>query len=394
MMENNIVYDNFYLGYQRFHVDNEKGGYLWYCGNLTYYFDFPEITGDDRMNGFYTEELTDTGATFCLDSNNPKVMSPDNNNPFKLDCEKCGCANWTFSYDADSNILTSSLDMAGSQHLLVALTRIGDPPPVTDDEVSSRGACDFDEGGTDSLPVDQSPSASASVATAHKKGNPARGPFLSRKYLPADVTASAVAAAPPPAATNPDTSTDSSYDHCYRINKFSDYQVQWTLDADKELLTLAVSASTEFFGNSTYVAMGFRPRGRESGDEVTAEGTGRHCNFGMQGADIVVGSAGGVQNMYAAVYYGAPIPDSSLKISDGHAEEVAGRMVLSFTRPLVGGYLNVHYNDTTSILSYGADVIYAVGSTNGDSLKYHGHTRGLRYMDWESPDLILAPLKC
>jgi hypothetical protein len=154
--------------------------------------------------------------------------------------------------------------------------------------------------------------------------------------------------------------------------------------------------------DTTWVAIGFRPLSRSSELDLAAEGTGHHMNFGMQGADIVAGSvAGGVRTMYAALYTGPPSPDASLQISDASVEilpaqgDAAGadRVVLTFTRPLVGGYLLAHYGNNASIDTGFSDIIWAVGLDSPSSdvgCAYHDNIRGLRVIDWEHPEIAMV----
>jgi len=385
LMENNIVYDGISMGYQRFYVDNNDGGYLWYCGNLTNFADEPEITGSSRKNGFKPVVLpdeTDSNVTFCLDSDKIAVMGRGNSNPFKDGCAGCDCANWTISYDSISDLLFSELSMAGSQHLKVALQRAGDPAQMTDD-FPDRLICDFSDGGRDSVPV------------VMGNSNVVQCPFMKHRGTGTETLSKTESKSMNRSVSTDKTEslsipvTKSEYDHCYRINKLTDFQLQWTLDTMAEELRVSVSASAEIFGDSSYIAVGFRPMSRYNDAELTAEGTGRHMDFGMEGADIVLGSWQGVSRLYAAVYYGAPVPDTSLDISAENAGVSSGRVFLSFTRPLVSGYLLAQYNQSASIVSPAADIIYAVGSADDTGAHYHGHTRGLRFMDWEHPELNL-----
>ena len=69
---------------------------------------------------------------------------------------------------------------------------------------------------------------------------------------------------------------------------------------------MALSANTEAFGGSNaYVAIGFRPLSLSNNSSFIAAGTGIPQEFGMRGADIVLGGAeGGIKTFYAAEYTG------------------------------------------------------------------------------------------
>lgn len=390
LFENNIVYDGIDMGYQRFYVEGSgvKGGSLWYCGNLTNFGDHDEITGNDRKNGFKPLVFPsdkDHNITFCLDSESVVVMGPNNENPFMDGCSGCDCGNWTISYNADDDSLSSQLSMSGSdghthsKHLWTSLKRVGDAPYV--EHISNYYDCDFDEGGADAVPVDRTPS----VSTAAVGGG---CPFLrKRKDTAALLSPSTTVIESKPASVV-------SYDYCYRLNRLTDYLIQWTLDSANGIIHISVSASADIYGNDTYVAVGFRPASRISSDELQAEGSGHHMNFAMQGADIVTASeTGGIRTMYADLYTGPPVLDDSLKITDASVVMSDGRVTASFTRPLVGGYLLAHYNEEYSIVSPAADVLYAVGqdtegAQEGDvGIDYHGQARGMRVINWEEPNI-------
>ena len=108
---------------------------------------------------------------------------------------------------------------------------------------------------------------------------------------------------------------------------------------------MALSANTEAFGGSNaYVAIGFRPLSLSNNSSFIAAGTGIPQEFGMRGADIVLGGAeGGIKTFYAAEYTGPPIADNnnSLDIYNATVEfnVKSGRTTLTFMRPLVSGYL-------------------------------------------------------
>ena len=250
-------------------------------------------------------------------------------------------------------------------------------------------------------------------------------------------TAAAVART---SASGTTASSSSDLAHCYTLNERAGYQLAWTLDTDAQTLRCTVSAPVitsssssssatasigagtadedeeQDFTNTTWVAIGFRPLSRANQLYLPLLGTGHHMNFGMEGADIVAGSiGGGVRTMYAALYTGPPTPDDSLKISDATVEVTVDadgankRVVLSFTRPLVGGYLNTHYNNNASINTGFSDIIWAsgldvtttttgssrsnssnIGSEGDTGCNYHNKLRGLRFIDWLSPEIAMV----
>ena len=420
LFENNIVYDELaHMGYQRFYVEGtgDSAGSLWYCGRLTNYADFDEITGDDRLNGFKAlkvPEAGDTSVTFCVDSDNPDVMPT--NNPFKVGCTRCDCANWTLTYDDSTDTLVSQLSMSGSEghthskHMWTTLRRTGPAPTITDDDVAPHGkdfSCDFEEDGRDSGPVDRGDSPLKTHDYLVKKAGMGRGggcPHMkSRATVPSVPTLTENVMLKKRQAD--------SYDHCYVINEHADFRLAWTLDSENELLHVSISSSSLNDDNTTYVAVGFRPMSRSYSRMLPYQGTGKHMNFAMEGADIVAGSLnGGLRSLYAALYTGPPIPDTSLKISNSSVSLVDGRVVVSFTRPLVGGYLYENYGNDASINTGYADIIWAVGvdtpvdknsgmeanaDSNDSGCEYHNNLRGLRFVNWEDPTIAMVDLwKC
>ena len=446
VFENNIVYDELAsMGYQRFYVEGTgaTASNLWYCGKLTNYSDFEEVTGDDRLNGFRAlkfPEEGDSSVTFCLDTDNTAVLN-GGMNPFQVGCSHCDCANWTIAYDESTDALVSQLSMSGSEghthskHVWVSLKRAGPAPVITDEDVPGHGdafSCAFEENGRDSEPVDRGDSPLPSSSHHHHlplsdsgTGGAGNGcPHMKR--LQANKVASASPLLPALSENHLTTkkanklqqsssssSSSSSYDHCYVINKYSDYRIAWSLDLPRQLLHVSVSAPppSADTDNHTYVAVGFRPMSRSSAPPLAKQGTGRHMNFGMEGADIVAGSVGrGLRSLYAELYTGPPVVDTSLQLSDSSVEVVGGRVVVSFTRPLVGGYLYANHGSEDSIVSGYADIIWAVGlDTDSTSVsdgggdddgggggggeagcEYHSNTRGLRFMDWEDPTIAMV----
>ena len=304
----------------------------------------------------------------------------------------------------------------------VALHRTGPAPVISDEDVSGHGTgftCEFEDGGRDSVPVDRGGSplhheelmTQPQINSGDKAGAAGGCPHMKRlnaNKMTTSVADTAVAAS----ASLKKALAASSHDHCYVINQHSDFRLAWTLDVAKEMLHVSISAPPASGGNinSTYVAVGFRPQSRVASVPLTKQGTGRHMNFAMEGADIVAGSVqGGLRSLYAALYTGPPIPDDSLQISESSVQLEDGRVVLSFSRPLVGGYLFAHYGNEGSIISGAADIIWAVGTdspagrpsgeegedANTSGCEYHSNTRGLRFIDWEDPAVAMVDVwKC
>lgn len=263
-------------------------------------------------------------------------------------------------------------------------------------------SCEFDEGGRDSVPVIfpdsiiskhrllQQQSAGRSSQRANKEV--ASGcPFLRKRSLTCNNASPAVN------SKTKTTASSSSYDYCYSLNAQAGYQLQWSLDTDNQVLHCAVSAPAE--NKSTYVAIGFRPLSRSVDSTLTEQNTGHHMNFGMAGADIVAGSVdGGIRLLYAEDYTGAPVVSSALTISNATVtyDEKNQRVVLSFTRPVIGGYMLSMYGNNASIVSGQADILWAIGSdlATGSSsdveIDYHYNTRGMRVIDWENPEIAFA----
>lgn len=380
LMEDNIAYDNGKIGYQRFYVEGygDTAGSMWYCGAFYNYTNYVEQAGSSRLNGFKATAAADNSVTFCLDTSNKNVTgSPLHANTFKKDCVSCECANWTLVYNPENEILSSQMSMSGSdghtpsKHLWVELKRHADGPSVSDDDMPPHGGqftCDFSEGGRDSEPVDR-----GCPFHHHKTAAPSNIEDTDPKEINAKERGGVIA-----------------YRHCYVLNKATNYQLQWTLEGD--ILHIAVSAATK--STSEYVAIGFRPLSRDTDNSVSYLGTGRHMNFGMQGADIVVGSVdAGVRQMYAALYTGPPdLSPNNMKIDDAKVSYSDGITVLSFSRHVVDGYLYNKYNIEASIVSGMADILWAVGYDSSDAentCQYHENRRGLRYIDWENPEIAM-----
>ena len=427
LFENNLVYGRQKMGYQRFYVEGSgsTAGTLWYCGSLTNFSDSPaEQTGSSRLNAFKPvlfPSTSELNVTYCLDSTDKDVMGKADLNPFQKGCITCDCANWTIAYDPDREVLISQMSMSGSdghthsKHMWAELKKIGPPPKVEAGYMPGHGSnfsCEFSEGGRDSTAVNRTwlsdiHHGAASVSSV--QDNKASGAFLSGGAgggCPFSKLFSSVAAKPGQTVRGSAPHQASApLDHCYTLNDRSGFNLAWTLDTAAETLTCSVSAPILRNAdgtdnrNSTYVAIGFRPLSRSFEQRLIAQGTGHHMNFGMEGADIVAGSiSGGVRTMYAALYTGPPSPDASLKLLSSKVEvqespEEGARVVLTFTRPLVGGYLYANYGNNASINTGAADIIWAVGLDSGSSdvgCNYHDNNRGMRVIDWGNPEIAMV----
>jgi hypothetical protein len=405
LFSNNIFYDSESIGYQRFYVEGygETAGNLWYCGNISHYFDGYGVTGDGRLNGYKAVSYSAEAATFCLDTDNPEVLAGFNN-PFQSLCSGCDCSNWTIAYDAASDTLSTQLSMGAaegethSKHLWSTLTRTGPAAEISDEEMPGHGedfSCDFSDGGRDTAPIDaEDPLKSGCPFFKHTRGRPLTMGSTPHAHPPA-APAAATTTTAATAATAAIAASATTYEHCYVLNELTGYRLEWTLDAENEVLHCRVSVPAE--EGSTWAAIGFRPLSRSADPTLIKEGSGHHMDFGMQGADIVVGSANeGLRSLYAELYTGPPVPDSSLKVTDTDVLLQMGRLSVSFTRPLVGGFLAANYNSTASIVSFDADIIWAIGSDaagtdegNPSTCDYHDNRRGMRYVDWESPEIAM-----
>ena len=61
------------------------------------------------------------------------------------------------------------------------------------------------------------------------------------------------------------------------MSKAADYTLSWTLDEPNQALWVSVSVPA-MFGNSTWVALGFRPLSRSMKPGLLDIGTGHHMN--------------------------------------------------------------------------------------------------------------------
>eukprot|EP01031_Cornospumella_fuschlensis_P024943 gene24941-30136_t len=404
LFEDNLLYDNVMIGYQRFYVEGtgSTAGTLWYCGALSNFSNSVEQTGTNAFKPLVFPLPTDSSVTFCLDSDNPDTMGFYN--PFRKGCTACECSNWTITHNPADDSLALQVMMSGqelgSYHLWADLTRIGPAPVISDADMPGHGSnfsCEFTAPGRDSVPV-VFPNTTKNDRLAPNKPPQRESqaslgsgcPFMKKRLM-----------AGQEASSNGSNSnghmTKSSYDHCYVLNSVVGLRLSWTLDTENELLRCSVAAPVPDINaaNSTYVAVGFRPLSRSMNPTLSDKGTGHHMNFGMQGADIVAGSVGGgVRVLYAEEYTGAPVPSDALKISEAAVQFSDGFVTMSFTRPLVGGYMHTQYGSDASIVSGDCDILWAVGSDvtagNEVQLDYHFNQRGLRVVDWVSPEIAMA----
>jgi hypothetical protein len=276
-----IPYD--LTGYQHFYLEGSgpTAGRLWYCGALVVWIDRPETTPFDIF--IAQPPRDDSSVTFCYDSKTYPQVAKYGPFPFETapNCTGCSCANWTLSL-LDNNTLSSTMTTAGNaKHLAVNLKRVGPAPKIDESAMPKHGGngsfCNFT--GVDSKP----------------NGYPNGCPFSNSIQV-----------------TRAREHTE--YDHCFVLNEFTGYQIEWTVEQKTQELNLRVSASDPASGNG-YVAVGFRPLGRVRGDPRLIDmETGAQNNFGMRGADIVVGHATGFKNMYASEFTGPPSDANYLKL--------------------------------------------------------------------------------
>jgi len=443
LLEANLYYDQVTtnMGWQRFYVQGYGGsaGTLHYCGSLSHFSNVVENSGELRLNGFLAQSPYPTrngsvsAVTFCLDSNNPDVMGATN--PFRADCTGCGCANFTLFSDnsgsdqpeSNSSRLSLRVSMSGgSKHLHVDLQRVAPSPAVSDGDLALHGenfTCEFHDEGRDAKPVERR----GGHAQAQKSGaggcpfqmgisGGAEGEASPHTKKPVGPTETpnekkgtvgvASTNSNPKAELLETTSKGDDLEHCYYLSKAAGFTLSWTLDEPNQALAVAVSAPATF-GNSTWVALGFRPLSRSLKPGLLEMGTGHHMNFGMAGADIVAGSVDkGVRTLYAEDFTGAPVNASYLQLSNSSVRRSGGkegeeeRVTLSFTRPLVGGYLMSEWGVEASLLSktaleFEGDILWAMGEDGSDDgeeaeaagsgCAYHENTRGLRVVDWVNP---------
>jgi hypothetical protein len=274
------------------------------------------------------------------------------------------------------------------------LTRIGDGPNITNDDVAGHGSnfsCEFYENGRDSAPVRRNFEANTEASSSEISRTHTHPCPFHRIQKSTDFDL----------ATNKNIVKDhtSEFEYCYVMNMLMDYRIKWRLHSLSQSLRIEISANN-LEGNS-WVGIGFRPLSRvvDADYSLDAMGTGHHNEFGMIGADIVLASLKhGVRQAYATIYTGPPEVDDSLEISDVRVSNDNGRITLAFTRPLVSGYLSKHYNFNASIATGYADLLWAVGedSDDGDlNIAYHYSQRGMRLINWMDPTIALKDVwKC
>lgn len=185
------------------------------------------------------------------------------------------------------------------------------------------------------------------------------------------------------------------FQHCYVMNQHSELVLEWTVDRQTKHLTIQISALAPF-GEKSYIAVGFRPfsNGGVADSGLLAQlGTGPEELFGMKGADIVLGHAGGAQTMHATSFAGEPELDAALGIQNASVIFDKGRVILRFSRPFVSGRLARELASDpsapmASVLTPGNDLLWAVGAmSSGGRPSYHRNVRGLRpFMEWEHPE--------
>eukprot|EP00928_Gymnodinium_smaydae_P027537 TRINITY_DN21271_c0_g3_i1.p1 TRINITY_DN21271_c0_g3~~TRINITY_DN21271_c0_g3_i1.p1 ORF type:complete len:467 (-),score=42.74 TRINITY_DN21271_c0_g3_i1:197-1552(-) len=370
VFQNMIPYDGGAdRAWQRFYVEasGETSGNLWYCnGFSTSFAGAGARTKGSKTDLFQAQKhsQTDRQVTFCMASETGRIVWPVSS----LGCTGCDCGNWTLTLNGEGNVLESSLSMAGARghthakHLSVKMSRVGLPAAVRF-PMPGHGkdfVCDFE--GRDGHPIDYRPKGCPYADLSWRNEQKLTS---SLSYL-------------------------SNFQHCYMVNRHTDYILEWTTDSSKSHVFIQVSASA-MFGENSYIAIGFRPLSQaQSLPSELAAHTGLENLFGMTGADIVAGSKSGVKTMYAELYTGPPVDDASLQVEDASVTFVNGRIILSFVRPIVSGKLG-HLN--ISMFTPGNDILYAVGESSSDGIAYHGNLRGLRpSIDWEKPDVSMHSL--
>lgn len=314
-----------------------------------------------------------SSVTFCLTKWDGYVED-EHPFPFKtLGCYSeghgCECFNWTMRIDVSHTELEYRARMAGSprhthsMHLFVDLRRVGEAPAIDMKMPGEEGrsfTCDY--AGRDGQLV-----------------NFNACPFTS---VPEHA-----------APAMPEAVRGGGYSHCYVLNKMVGVILEWELDEAQALLRVQASAPAPF-GDASYIALGFRPWGAASGVKARSMGTGREHRFGMRGADIVLGHAGGLETMYAEEFTGPPERDDSLPVSDGTVAMAEGWISMSFTRPLVGGRLHKRYGINASIASDASDMMWSVGRwlPQLHLAEGHGVRRGWREVNWTDPEADTRPL--
>mmetsp|Transcript_9205 Transcript_9205/g.13812 ORF Transcript_9205/g.13812 Transcript_9205/m.13812 type:complete len:478 (-) Transcript_9205:226-1659(-) len=382
--------------WQRYYVQGsgELAGTLWYCGWLDKYMSAPLMTDASRdhfiakSDGVTWNSDNSSSITFCFDSTTgPFPYVPPES------CTGCDCGNWTLSLSADATTLRilfvggASAGHSHSKHLEVAMKRIGDSPEVAEWKDGEGFKCKFQPGERDASPVNERAQL-AKISHAHLQPSkfPKEGvtcPFARQKTGNKHHSKTEEVNV----KKSHSKRLGESFDHCFILNFKTDFRVEWSMIGDEKV---RIRVSAQATSSSSYVSLGFRPLGRSVDPKVmTTYLTGYFQKFGMRGADIVAGDKNGVHLLYAREYTGPPILSDALKISEATSTYSAGRVSLTFTRPLIGGMLQVKHGVNASITTEAADIIWAMGETAASSdigIGYHGPTRGLRYLDWLNPE--------
>jgi len=387
LMVTNLKYDaeaNFseYWSWQRSYVKSsgQWGGDILHCPGPR----SPHLKVQAMMQAHSWPASSDRSVTFCLKKWDGYVEL-DHPFPFTtLSCYNsstgpgCGCFNWTMRLDESGEQLDYQVSMAGtpssirSRHMWVRFHRVGTAPPIAVQMPGDGDDFRCEYGSRDGHLVDG----------GHIAG---RCPFATAQGRSEDSGAEASAVA---------TWAPSLYPHCYMLNEAAGVVLEWRLDLSSSLLHVKVSALA-IHGSESYVAIGFRPLGGASTAWARDRGTGREQRFGMRGADIVIGHAGGFQRMYAHQYTGPPLPDDSLNVSQVQTGVSDGRVYLQFTRPLIGGWLHANFESNASVASDTSDMIWAVGqySASAGFPLNHEFSRGWREVNWTDPEFDARPLE-
>ena len=179
----------------------------------------------------------------------------------------------------------------GTTHLRVLMNRVGAAPVVKEADLPVYNTpgpngpnyiCNFEEGKPDSSPLGYN-----SLISKSKSKSGGGCPFSGRAHKKGRH-------APPKIVSS------SEYEHCYVLNRHTDFRLEWNVDTESEQIQYRMSASFED-PETSYVALGWRPLGREWSALIpSALKTGSESKFGMQGADIAVGHA---QQVFSSILY-------------------------------------------------------------------------------------------
>uniref|UniRef100_A0A6U6QBS7 Uncharacterized protein n=1 Tax=Zooxanthella nutricula TaxID=1333877 RepID=A0A6U6QBS7_9DINO len=403
VFENNLQYDMtqaWYArwGYQRFFVN--KSGVITYCPGPR----FDPLPSHDIH--FKVAEITSHNLTLCM-TNVFKNNFTTWQHPWPFHTLQCygwkdgldlpGCGCWKLKYSVDSkneSVLHYTVDWAGNNHTnrtnhyhVVMNRRENASAPVEIDGNRLNWWCRYsinNRSGPDntSLPL--------GCPMAGSGPEPKRGISAISAFAAQEVE---------------EDCKHCSLPNCFLLNRKVGYVFEWKLTGN-DFLQVRVSAKTSLFHEKTYVSIGFRPWGgmtfKNASDSIKY-GTGREQRFGMRGADIVLGGLFGSRQMYSESWAGAPVNDSSLQIHNTSVEHNNGRMILSFTRPLVGGKLKSKFNISASLvpdvssdplMNNLPDIIWAIGQYDDDHKHpaYHFNYRGWRRVNFTHPTSTNEPL--